>query len=183
MAGLDPAVDRDKIMPINDDCNRVLRTLEHWERQIRALGGPDYRSAPGSAASQGVSAVESKYLYFGAAKQLPEVKDILSRRSESLAQVAVETMARKRIDAKWLDHDYYGFNDDDLVANETLAEAAARRRAADEFVAPKRRGGEDDDDGEPVHWDETWQPPDRAAVDAALLQLRKRQVLEKYAAT
>ena len=80
-----------------------------------------------------------------------------------------------------MDHEYYGFHDDDLVAAEALVEEKARKRASDEFVPPKKRGGEDDDDGCEVIWDESWSPPDRATVDAALLELRKRQVLEKYA--
>jgi len=173
--------DKDRIMSLNDECNRIYRILGHWERQIRALGGADYRTGPNAMSAQAVSGENAKYLYFGISKTLPEVKEILSRRTASLSQSAVQAVAKKRIDAKLMDHEYYGFHDDDLVAAEALVEEKARKRASDEFVPPKKRGGEDDDDGCEVIWDESWSPPDRATVDAALLELRKRQVLEKYA--
>jgi pre-mRNA-splicing factor ISY1 len=172
--------ERDQIMQLNDECNKKLRIIEHWERQIRALGGPDYRSGPSAVNAQGAG--NQRYRYFGVAKDLPEVREILARQSESMAQVAVESIAKRRIDARLLDHEYFGLHDDDLVAAEALAEEPARKRALDEFLPPKRRAGghEDDDEGEAVLWDEAWPVPDRSAVDAALLAHRKRMILEKY---
>ena len=78
-AGLGEARLRD----LNDEINKLLREKGHWERQIKALGGPDH-SQRGGAGGADASAAGWElpgargYKYFGAARELPGVKELFA---------------------------------------------------------------------------------------------------------
>jgi pre-mRNA-splicing factor ISY1 len=160
-AGLGEARVRD----LNDEINKLLREKYHWERQIRALGGPDYiASAPRSFDADGRELPGTRvYRYFGAAKDLPGVKELFETKAQEAARRTRGEIMRD------ITPDYYGYRDDDdgvLAAAEAVAErdllAAARqewdagasqrskrpRGAAGSDGAPAGAGGEggDDDD-------------------------------------
>jgi len=97
------------------------------------LGGPDYhqlerRQQIEEGDSQGGSGLGLKgsggYRYFGAAKDLPGVKELFARHAAKLTK-------RKRGDVyKYITPDYYGLRDEeDGVLIELEEEVAARRRA------------------------------------------------------
>jgi len=70
-----------KIRDINDQINKLIREKAHWEKRIRELGGPDYaKTAPKILDSDGKEVKGSGgYLYFGAAKDLPGVKELFQK--------------------------------------------------------------------------------------------------------
>ena len=111
-----------RIRDLNDEINKLLREKGHWERQIRALGGPDYAvTAPKLYDGEALELPGSGgYRYFGAAKDLPGVKELFSQASTKAAA------RRSRGDiAKNITPDYYGYRDEDdgvLVAAEAEAE-------------------------------------------------------------
>ena len=98
-------LDEHKVRDLNDAINKLMREKGHWERQIKSLGGPDYfRTAPtmlNDADSEEV--VPGKgYRYYGAAKKLPGVKELFSKK-------APERQKRTRFEMmKGIDADYYG---------------------------------------------------------------------------
>jgi pre-mRNA-splicing factor ISY1 len=152
-AGLGDARLRD----MNDLANKLLREKGHWERQIKALGGPDYAAtAPKIFDADGRELPGSRgYKYFGAAKDLPGVRELF-------AAAAAKDAPRRTRGAimRAVTPDYYGFRDEDdgvLVAAETKRSRELRGVLqagwAEEQAAAKRArlaaaGGEGAADGD-----------------------------------
>ena len=65
-----------KIRELNDEINQLLKTKGLWEDQIKKLGGPDYKN---ENLEEGGLLAENGYLYFGAAKNLPGVKEVFKK--------------------------------------------------------------------------------------------------------
>jgi len=130
-----------KIRDQNDQINKLLREKAHWERQIKALGGPDYQAdrhsritdADGKRPLGGAN-----YFYFGAAKQLPGVRELF----EQAAQTEASRGKSNRYDLyKQVDAAYYGFRDEEdtmLVRLEQQAEQAQRQRAREKWIKNQR---------------------------------------------
>jgi pre-mRNA-splicing factor ISY1 len=70
-----------KVRDMNDRINKLIRERTHWERQIAALGGVDYAAQRTRVTdSDGAMAMgENGYYYFGAAKELPGVRELFER--------------------------------------------------------------------------------------------------------
>jgi pre-mRNA-splicing factor ISY1 len=57
-----------------------MKDKKRWEDRIRELGGPDYRQTSQALESDGLvlpGGNEDGYKYFGAAKNLPKVRELL----------------------------------------------------------------------------------------------------------
>ena len=110
-----------KIRELNDDINRLMREKSHWERQITSLGGAAHHSAVQLTDADGKVVVgPNGYVYFGAARNLPGVRELLEKQQSEI---------KKRTKADLYEDiscDYYGFRDDDdglLIRLEKEAEA------------------------------------------------------------
>ena len=82
------------------------------------------------------------YKYFGAAKQLPGVRELFE---ESAPKAKRKTRGELN---KLIDVNYYGYRDDDdgvLASEEEVIERNARRLLAQGFVAPQTADKDDDD--------------------------------------
>jgi len=94
---------------LNDSINKLLREKRHWENRIRELGGIHHRrtGAP-RVDSSGREVVGSRgYKYFGAAKDLPGVRELFSTEPPLIPRkTRAELMSG-------IDADYYGFRDED----------------------------------------------------------------------
>jgi pre-mRNA-splicing factor ISY1 len=143
-AGLGEARLRD----LNDEINKLLREKGHWERQIKALGGPDYAvTAPRLFDAEGREvAGGGGYRYFGAAKDLPGVRELIVVDSADSRKRPRQEDRRTRADiSKGLTPEYYGsFGGDDgdggqLAAKEAEREAQLIRQAVQEWAVRKRR--------------------------------------------
>jgi pre-mRNA-splicing factor ISY1 len=114
-----------KIREINDYLNKLLREKHHWEKQIKALGGPAYTTESARIMDQdGKHAIGTDgYYYFGAARELPGVRELHEQRVK-------EKQRPKRGELhKLVDAEYYGYLDeDDAQILELEAEAEARLR-------------------------------------------------------
>ena len=72
-----------RIRDLNDEINNLLKEKEKWEDRIRELGGPDYKTAAqalvksvgGEADGVELPGADG-YKYFGAAKNLPKVREL-----------------------------------------------------------------------------------------------------------
>lgn len=198
---------------MNDEINKLLREKRHWENQISALGGPHYRRyGPKMFDAEGREVPGNRgYKYFGAAKDLPGVRELFEQEPPP-PQRKTRAELMKDIDAE-----YYGYRDDDdgvLIPLEEKVERAAFQRALVEWKEKMARDGRIDDDEE----DEEIYPlstlaeetvsngdkskslieenpmvmlaprftahvpvPTQKDIEEALLRKRKQELLEKYA--
>ncbi|KAG0579358.1 hypothetical protein M758_4G094000 [Ceratodon purpureus] len=131
-----PGLGEHRIRDLNDEINKLIREKGHWEARILELGGPNYaKTAPKVVGDDGkeVDIASGKgmgYKYFGAAKQLPGVKELFELPPEIKKK-------RNRYEMyKRIDMDYYGFRDDEDGVLENLerdAEKEMRAKAIEEW--------------------------------------------------
>lgn len=122
------------------------------------------------------------YRYFGAAKDLPGVRELFER------EIPLPPRKTHAEFMKDIDADYYGYRDDDdglLVPLEKEAEEEARRKAIAEWEAKKgAQASAKDDSEEETETDKkeiTQQViPSQEDIQKALLERRKKDLIEKY---
>jgi len=190
-------LDETKVRDMNDAINKLMREKGHWERQIKALGGPDYfRTAPKMLnADDAEEVVPGRgYRYYGAAKKLPGVKELFSK-----APPERQKRTRKEM-MTGIDADYYGYRDDDdgvLEPLERAAEAERLRQLTAAWAAEQARRKEVDPegvaaaehdvaglfggarDGAGAEFLAHVVVPDQGAIKQAILARRKQELLEK----
>ncbi|CAI4231554.1 unnamed protein product [Auanema sp. JU1783] len=147
-----PGLGEFKIRDMNDEINKLLRVKNQWELRIMELGGQDYRKyRPRELDKDGREVSTDKgYKYFGAAKDLPGVRELFEQSKE------LDKMKQSRGDLiKNIDADYYGYLDDDdglIVPLELDEEVRAIQSAKENFAKnggerlPKEFGDDEDDD-------------------------------------
>ena len=79
---------------LNDEINRLLREKRHWENQIVALGGANYRRNVAMLDDDGKEVPGTKgYKYIGRAKELPGVKELfMSKKTEEDEDVNTDVL-------------------------------------------------------------------------------------------
>jgi len=118
-----------RIRDINDQINKLLREKRHWEDRIIELGGTNHfkRSSGPSFDFEGREVPGNRgYKYFGAAKDLPGVRELFSQGPPPAAK---KTRAELMLN---IDSSYYGYRDEDdglIVPLEKEAETKARAEA------------------------------------------------------
>jgi len=85
-----------EVRDLNDEINRLLREKYHWEAQIIALGGANYRrAAPKTTDSEGKEVPGMRgYKYFGRAKELPGVKELFDTAGKEAAELDPDKIAK-----------------------------------------------------------------------------------------
>ncbi|XP_072026380.1 pre-mRNA-splicing factor ISY1 homolog [Amphiura filiformis] len=200
-----------RVRDLNDEINKLLREKGHWEQRIVELGGPDYKKVgPKMLDSEGKEVPGNRgYKYFGAAKDLPGVRELFEQEPPPPARKTRGEMM------KFIDADYYGYRDEDdgvLVPLENEHEKNIVAASVSEWKSKKEAGllseevtkemeeddiyavtqdseseGEDDESKETEG--EEGQPryvahvpvPSQKEVEEALLRRKKMELLEKYA--
>ncbi|XP_059048306.1 uncharacterized protein LOC131843648 isoform X1 [Achroia grisella] len=186
-----------RIRDLNDEINKLMREKRHWEVQIKALGGPDHaRVGPKMLDQDGKEVPGNRgYKYFGAAKDLPGVRELFE-------QEPPPPPRRTRADLmRDVDADYYGYRDDDdglLLPLEQEAEKEAIARAVQEWKTNKEQNKEQDlpeeeniypedpddkridDDEEPSKTTSHVAVPSQKDIEEALLRRKKQELLERY---
>ncbi|KAJ7078325.1 Isy1-like splicing factor [Mycena belliarum] len=72
-----------EVRDLNDEINKQLREKRHWENQIVALGGANYRRNVAMLDDDGKEVPGTKgYKYFGRAKELPGVRELFQSRKK-----------------------------------------------------------------------------------------------------
>lgn len=127
-----------RIRDINDTINKLLREKYHWQKRIKELGGADYNArelktfdADGHELPGG-----GGYKYFGAAKDLPGVRELFQAEAPEPPRRTRAAMYKN------ITVDYFGFRDEDsdvLVEKEAVAEKRAIKAAVEEYEQSKRR--------------------------------------------
>ncbi|KAF9052192.1 Isy1-like splicing factor [Hymenopellis radicata] len=86
-----------EVRDLNDEINKLLREKRHWENQLVALGGANYRRNVSMLDDDGREVPGTKgYKYFGRAKELPGVRELFqSRKKEEEEENAVFAFYKK----------------------------------------------------------------------------------------
>ncbi|KAL7301457.1 pre-mRNA-splicing factor ISY1 homolog [Trichogramma pretiosum] len=168
-----------RIRDLNDEINKLLREKRHWEMQIKDLGGTDYARHGIMLDNEGREVPGNRgYKYFGAAKDLPGVRELFEQ-EPPLPPRKTRAELMKDIDA-----DYYGYRDDDdglIEPFEDLEEIKHRKTRIEEWETKH----ENDPETEAEKEEEKDQNvemhiPTQQEVQAALLQRKKQELLDKY---
>ncbi|KDN44541.1 Isy1-like splicing factor [Tilletiaria anomala UBC 951] len=116
-----------EVRDLNDEINKLLREKNHWENQIIALGGANYkRGVPRMMDDSGKEVPGSRgYKYFGRAKDLPGVKELLERSTETEEQRESFRATKYR---RFMDQSPAYYGDEDERDGVLLAEEAAEER-------------------------------------------------------
>jgi pre-mRNA-splicing factor ISY1 len=193
-----------RIRDLNDQINKLLREKKHWEFRIAELGGPNYRRAGGPKFDNAGREVPGNrgYKYFGAAKDLPGVRDLFS-------QEPLSTSKKTRAELmKDIDADYYGYRDEDdgvIVPMELEAQKKALLKALESQKKEENADGKEqqvefdiethnfeetpdvteDDDGVEFAGPRRFvshvpSVPSQQQVQEELLRRKKLELMEKY---
>jgi len=72
-----------EVRDLNDEINKLMREKRHWENQIIALGGVNFRRNIAMLDEDGKEVPGTRgYKYFGRAKELPGVKELFQKSTE-----------------------------------------------------------------------------------------------------
>ncbi|BGP18987.1 hypothetical protein JCM10213_002593 [Rhodosporidiobolus nylandii] len=127
-----------EVRDLNDQINKLLREKWHWENQIIALGGANYKRAAGKSTDADGREVPGQrgYKYFGRAKELPGVRELFA----SAVKEQSEIESYKTVKVTMFDNappEYYGNLAEQgedgkrLLEEELKAEEAAWEEAVD----------------------------------------------------
>lgn len=167
-----PALGEHEIRELNDSINQLMRTKYHWNKRIHQLGGLDYNAIERKRRiEEGDTQLNSHYRYYGAAKDLPGVKELLEKEEKARHKT-------KRADLyKNITPDYYGWRDEEdgvLLELEERATKKLRKHCGQQGIdlpAPADRLGSQHD-----YLDVT--PQDEIAK--LLLEQKKKALMAKY---
>ena len=112
------SLSNDKIKELNDEINNILKTKYKWEARIKKLGGPDYQAELDKQQTLSIESGGKKhgeYLYFGAAKNLPNVQEIFLKDIPQAPVIAKTQLARVMNDAT-----YWGTDSDQKQIKDDL---------------------------------------------------------------
>jgi pre-mRNA-splicing factor ISY1 len=113
-----------KIRELNDEINKLMGRKFYWEKRIRELGGTDFKKGRQHVDVDGKELPGMPgYRYYGAAKDLPGVRELFAQAQEEIEQQR-KRKSRKELAAN-ITPDYYGYRDEDdgvLVEKEMHAE-------------------------------------------------------------
>jgi len=133
------ALGEHRIRDLNDEINKDLREKSYWEDQIKALGGADHKAkAPKDVETYGAElASHTGYKYFGAAKDLPGVRELFE------TEVAPEAPRKTRKQLfKNIQPDYYGWRDEEdgtLLLAEQMKEHEGQKQEVDRWKVEQAR--------------------------------------------
>jgi len=124
-------LDEHRVRDLNDQINKKMRLKRAWEHRVVELGGPNYLGQHNTAFMDLGIAPDMKggaYRYYGAAKKLPGVRDLLKSATESDHRAAAQTIEQIQ---RNVDVAYYGYLDDDDGVLQPLEEKAEKRALAE----------------------------------------------------
>jgi len=180
------SLEEHKIRDLNDHINKLIREKAHWEHRIVELGGPNHFSGPAVSEEGDDGAIRAPggYYYFGAAKNLPGVQDLLKPKKS-------DDSKRTRYDMyQAIDSDYYGYRDDEdglLESLENQVEQKLKKEALlDWELAQIQKFGTTavDQEVEKMNSAANFKShvalPSDDEIEQLLLKRRKEEILRKY---
>lgn len=197
-----------KLRDLNDEINKLLREKGHWEDRIKELGGTDHKKVGPKMMDQDGKEVPGNrgYKYFGAAKDLPGVRELFEQEPPKPTR---KTRAEMMKD---IDADYYGYRDEDdgiivpqemALEKQVMAEKIAEWKEKQAAIARGETTADEDMDEEPLykpdaeiieengneeekieseeHFIAHVPVPSQKEIEEALVMRKKMELLQKYA--
>lgn len=166
-----PALGEHEIRETNDEINHKMREKWHWNRRIHELGGLDYNAIERKRQIEegGGDQNHRGYQYFGAAKDLPGVRELLAKEENKEQQKKSAREVYKRIST-----DYYGWRDEE---DGVLLELEAIATKKNDQVHKRRRVQEEENDSCTPDY---LNVPTQKGISKALLEQRKKALMAKY---
>ncbi|CAD6958947.1 unnamed protein product [Tilletia laevis] len=167
-----------EVRDLNDEINKLVREKGHWENQILALGGANYkRGVPKMLDDSGREVPGTRgYKYFGRAKDLPGVKELLNRTVAQEEQIETYRSQKYKRFANQ-PPSYYGYEEPspastDAVIEETAGDGSVPQQQQQAEVGPESV----------LRAEEMEIPtmPDRKEMEAFILKARKRALKAEY---
>jgi len=137
-----------RLRDLNDEINKLIREKRHWEERIKKLGGPNYIESNKMLDHEGKELQWNRgYKYFGAAKDLPGVRELFEPDPpKPIKKTRAEYM-------RYVDAHYFGYMDEEdgqVLPIEKDAEIKARAEALDNYKMDREleaiKKGEDVED-------------------------------------
>lgn len=155
-----PGLGEHAIRELNDEINHKMREKYHWNKRIKELGGPDYNDIEKRRQiEEGDEQMANGYRYFGAAKELPGVKELLEK------EAAKKTKVKPADLYKHITPDYYGWRDEE---DGVLLELEAAADRNNDRILKRQRS------------DDYLDVPSQDTVDQMLLEHKKKALMAKY---
>ncbi|KAI4836578.1 pre-mRNA-splicing factor ISY1 [Plasmodium brasilianum] len=103
------------IRELNDQINKLISIKNKWEIRIIELGGPDYQTESNTLINAHCSELKgnNNYKYFGAAKNLKGVRELLFKESDDRRKLVLKKKKEKRNLEKFVNIHYFGYCDDE----------------------------------------------------------------------
>ncbi|CAD2101119.1 pre-mRNA-splicing factor ISY1, putative [Plasmodium vinckei brucechwatti] len=112
------------VRELNDQINKLISIKNRWEIRIIELGGPDYQSESNALINAHGSELKgnNNYKYFGAAKNLKGVKELLFKENDDRKKLLLKRRKEKRNLDKIVNMHYFGYCDEEneILLNEEL---------------------------------------------------------------
>ena len=153
---------------LRSQINHRLREKWHWNRRIHELGGLDYNALEKKRQIEEGDTQLGGYRYFGAAKNLPGVAELLEKQKAKL-------LKKSRADQyKNISPDYYGWRDEEDGVLLEVESSGFR------FSNKKRRREDDVDSSVTGSSGGYLDLPLPEQISELLLERKKKALLEKY---
>lgn len=122
-----------RLRDLNDDLNKLLREKHAWEIRIVELNGPDYRKKSRLYDDDGkpIQFNVNKYMYFGAARELDGVRQMLKSAKQQQKEQQQQQMSLKKIVPP--PQYYYYTLDQETEDEEKQVEQKMREQLAQQF--------------------------------------------------
>ena len=188
-----PALGEHTIRELNDEINKRLREKHHWNKRIKQLGGKDYSAIERQQQIEegDTQSVEGPggYRYFGAAKDLPGVQDLLEKQA---AKAAAKKRSRGDI-YKHIGPSYFGWRDEEdgvllELEADSFQDAVKRQKklatstdqATTTGTSPKRPVTVLDLSDDALVKDDYLEVPSQDEIAQIMLEEKKKSLLAKF---
>lgn len=159
-----PSLGEHRTRDLNDEINRLLLELKIWEKRIIELNGADYsKLTTGKVDNSKILEIDG-YKYFGAARDLPGVRELYERHTYKAPKKTRSDLVKN------VDSEYYGFKDENDIELEKIekeAEEKVRKVEIEKFIEIQKLRKESS-------------IPSQEEIEKALLEKKKREILNKY---
>lgn len=164
-----PGLAEEVLRELNDEINRLFREKHMWNKRIHELGGPNFIEIEKQRQIEEGQQQYFGYQYYGAAKDLPGVKELLEKRAQSF-------LKERQQDFRHITPSYYGWEEEDdgvLLELEALAtkqnEELYGRGPSGEYTATSPGGAS-----------YYLQYISEDAIAEKLLEIKKKALLEEF---
>jgi pre-mRNA-splicing factor ISY1 len=199
-----PGLGEHIIRDTNDAINRKIREKYHWNKRIKELGGPDFQQLELKQQMENAVTGEGDmnsimgsggYRYYGAAKDLPGVRELFERQQQQ--QNRLSNNKRNRADIyKRITPDYFGWREEEdgvlleleQKATQMLRSQRDQKMEQQQFHSDIAEGKDSEGDNEILRnkeekswiFDPSFHELSPEFIAEAMLQRKKQELLARF---